>query len=141
MSKIRSENTKIELLVFRELKKRGVYFYKHYKNAIGKPDIALPRKKIAVFIDGDFWHGYRFNKIESKLPKRYWLKKIESNIERDKKNRAQLRRQGWRVLRVWEHQLEKDFEKNINKIINFMNYGKIQQNTKIHQKKYRKCTR
>ena len=60
MSKIRSSNTKIELAVFKRLKKRGIYFQKHYKKAPGTPDIALPRKKKAVFIDGDFWHGNNF---------------------------------------------------------------------------------
>ena len=54
MSKIRSKNTKIEVNVFRELRKRGIYFQKHYKGTIGNPDIALPRKKKAIFIDGDF---------------------------------------------------------------------------------------
>ena len=60
MSKIRSKNTKLEVLVFRELRKRGVYFQKHYERVVGKPDIALPRKRKAVFLDGDFWHGYDF---------------------------------------------------------------------------------
>ncbi|RZD19594.1 MAG: hypothetical protein EVG15_00760 [Candidatus Acididesulfobacter diazotrophicus] len=64
MSNIRSQNTKVEILVFRELRKRKIYFQKHYKKAIGNPDIALPRKKKAVFIDGDFWHGYQFSKLK-----------------------------------------------------------------------------
>lgn len=121
MSKIRSKNTKAELLVFRELRKRGIYFQKHYKRAAGNPDIALPRKKKAVFIDGDFWHGYQFSKLKKRLPKKYWLAKIERNIKRDRKNRAQLRKEGWEVLRVWEHDIRKNLNKSINKIINFLN--------------------
>ena len=66
MSKIRSEETQIEQIVYRYLRKQGVYFQKHYKKAPGSPDIALPKKKIAVFIDGDFWHGWRFSKKKSK---------------------------------------------------------------------------
>jgi DNA mismatch endonuclease (patch repair protein) len=117
MSRIRSKNTKAEMLVFRELRKRGIYFQKHYAKVAGKPDIALPRKKKAIFIDGDFWHGYRFNKNTSKLPKKYWIKKIESNILRDKKNSAELKKQGWKILRVWEHDVLINLDKAINKII------------------------
>lgn len=121
MSKIRSKNTKAEILVFKELRKRGIYFQKHYYRAPGKPDIALPRKKKAVFIDGDFWHGYNFKKQKERLPKKYWLDKIESNIKRDRKNRAKLRKDGWEVLRVWEHEVIKKFNKTIDKIILFLN--------------------
>ncbi len=119
MSKIRSQNTKTELLVFRELRRRGVYFQKHYKRAIGNPDIALPRKKKAVFIDGDFWHGYQFSKLRKRLPKKYWLAKIERNMRRDKTNRAKLRKDGWQVLKIWEHEIQKNFSKTISKIIEF----------------------
>jgi DNA mismatch endonuclease (patch repair protein) len=121
MSKIRSKNTKAEVLVFRELRRRGIYFQKHYDIAPGKPDIALPRKKKAVFIDGDFWHGYQFSKVKDRLPKKYWLKKIEGNIKRDRSNRAKLRHAGWQVLRVWEHEVIKKFDKTIEKIIYFLN--------------------
>ncbi len=116
MSKIRSKNTKAEVLVFRELRKRGVYFQKHYKRAPGSPDIALPRKKIAIFIDGDFWHGYRFSRGKSRLPKKYWRAKIEGNIKRDRKNRLLLRKAGWKVLRVWEHEIAKNFQKTLEAI-------------------------
>jgi len=124
MSKIRSKDTKIELAVFRELSKRGVYFQKHYKRAIGKPDIALPRKKKAVFIDGDFWHGYQFSKQKEKLPNEFWLEKIEGNIKRDRENRKRLRNEGWKVLRVWEHEVKKDFDETIKKIIAFLSKDK-----------------
>lgn len=121
MSKIRSKDTKIEILVFRELRKRGIYFQKHYKRAIGNPDIALPRKKKAIFIDGDFWHGYQFSKFKKRLPKKYWLAKIEKNIKRDKINRAKLKKDGWDVLRIWEHEIIKGKMKTIEQIIIFLN--------------------
>ena len=121
MSKIRSQNTKAELLVFRELRRRGIYFQKHYKKAAGNPDIALPRKKKAVFIDGDFWHGYQFQKLEKRLPKKYWLAKIERNMKRDKMNRAKLQKEGWEVLRVWEHEIQKNLNKTVGKITKFLN--------------------
>lgn len=117
MSNIRSKNTKVEILVFRELRKRGIYFQKHYKRAPGNPDIALPRKRIAVFIDGDFWHGYRYSRVNSRLPKKYWRGKIENNIKRDRLNRAKLRKAGWKVLRIWGHEVIRKPEQTIGKII------------------------
>lgn len=120
MSKIRSKETEIEKIVFRYLRSNGIYFQKHYKKAYGNPDIALPRKKKAIFIDGDFWHGYQFSKKKDKLPKKYWLQKIEGNIKRDKRNRARLKREGWRVLRVWEHEIKNNFDRTIRKIFKFL---------------------
>lgn len=120
MSKIGSKNTKVEISVFRELRKRGIYFQKHYKNAVGNPDIALPRKKKAIFIDGDFWHGYNFVELKKRLPKKYWLKKIENNINRDNNNNLRLSENGWEILRIWEHSINKNVDKEIEKIINFL---------------------
>jgi DNA mismatch endonuclease (patch repair protein) len=105
MSLIRPKGTKPEKLVFRFLRKEKIHFQRHYRKAPGSPDVAVPSKKLAVIIDGDFWHGYRFASWKAKLPKRYWQEKIETNIRRDKRNRARLRRAGWKVLRVWEHEL------------------------------------
>jgi len=122
MSRIRPKNTKPEMLVFRELRRRGIYFQKHYKRVAGSPDIALPRKKIAVFIDGDFWHGYRFDSYKDRLPKEYWLGKIEANIKRDKRDRMILKRAGWKVMRVWEHDLSRNkIKKTIDKVLYFLN--------------------
>lgn len=120
MSKVRSKNTKVEIIIFRELRKRGIYFQKHYKNAIGNPDIALPRKKKAIFIDGDFWHGYNFVELKKRLPKKYWLGKIENNINRDNDNNLRLRENGWDVLRIWEHSINENVDKEIEKIIYFL---------------------
>lgn len=120
MSKIRSKNTKAEKLIFGELRKRGIYFRKHYSRVTGKPDIALPRRKLAIFIDGDFWHGWKFEKTKRRLPKKYWLEKIKQNMARDKKNRAILKSEGWKVLRVWEHGVIRKKELTIDKIINFI---------------------
>lgn len=120
MSRIRSSNTSIEKEVFKYLRANKIYFQKHYKNAVGHPDIALPRKKRAIFIDGDFWHGWRFNKNANRLPKVYWREKIQKNIERDRRNTRLLKKAGWNVLRIWEHQLKKDPQKTLNKIIDFI---------------------
>ena len=120
MSKIRSKNTKAELIVFRELRKRKIYFQKHYKKAAGSPDIAFPRKKMAIFIDGDFRHGRNFAKDKNRLPKKYWREKIGTNILRDKKKGARLKRKGWKILRLWESDILKDEENALSKIISFL---------------------
>jgi DNA mismatch endonuclease (patch repair protein) len=121
MSKITSKNTKLELHVFKYLRKNKIYFQKHYKKAPGKPDIAIPSRKIAVLIDGDFWHGWRFKEWRDKLPSIYWIPKIESNIKRDRRNIALLKKQGWKVLRVWEHDLvPKKRERTLHKIAEFL---------------------
>lgn len=104
MSRIRSKNTKAEVIAFRYLRRNKIYFQKHYDRIAGKPDIALPRKKKAVFIDGDFWHGRHPERIE-KLPKEYWKDKITKNVERDKKNSKLLQNEGWQIHRVWERDI------------------------------------
>jgi len=120
MAAIRQKNTKPELKVFKELRKRRVYFQKHYKKVVGTPDIALPRKKIAIFIDGDFWHGFRYPLWKSRLPSKFWKNKIERNRLRDKETFSILRTKGWKTLRVWEHQVNNDFDKTMQKITNLL---------------------
>lgn len=116
MAAIKSKNTAFEVKIFRALKKEKIVFKKHYKKIFGSPDIAFPDKKIAIFLDGDFWHGYQFAKLKKRLPKKFWLTKIENNIRRDRRNRAKLRRLGWKVLRIWEHEIKKNPERIIGKI-------------------------
>ena len=84
---------------------------------VGSLDVALPSRKIAIFIDGDFWHGYKFSQRKARLPVKYWQNKIETNMKRDKRNRARLRKLGWKVLRVWEHEVRKG---GIEKIVSFL---------------------
>lgn len=120
MSLIRAKNTGIEKKAFAFLRKHKIYFYPHYSKVPGKPDIALPSKKIAIFIDGDFWHGYRFKEWRRRIPKEYWREKIASNIERDARNRRALRRKGWKVMRIWGHELIKKPEKTLLKIAHFL---------------------
>lgn len=119
MSRIRSKNTDIEKSVFSFLKGEGVRFRKHYKKVPGNPDVSIPSAKRAIFIDGDFWHGWRLARIKAKLPRHYWLNKIMSNIKRDKMNRLALKKSGWRVLRIWEHELKRNREKAFQKILKF----------------------
>lgn len=120
MSLIRAKNTGIERKAFSYLIKNKIHFQRHYSRVPGKPDIAVPKKKIAIFIDGDFWHGYKFDKWRRRIPKVYWRDKIASNIVRDIKNRRTLKRQGWRVMRVWGHELAKKPDKTLAKIAAFL---------------------
>jgi len=116
MSRIRGKNTKPERLVFRELRRRGVYFARHAKQLPGRPDVVFRNGKVAVFIDGDFWHGFRFPRWEYKLTP-FWREKIAGNRARDQRNFARLRRSGWRVVRLWEHQVTKDVEACVDRVL------------------------
>ena len=107
MSRIRSKNTGIERMVFRELRARHVHFSRHVASLRGKPDVVFKKEKIAVFIDGDFWHGWRFPLWRERL-RPYWRQKIATNRARDYRNFRHLRRRGWTVLRFWEHEIESD---------------------------------
>lgn len=110
MSKIRSKNTKAEIMAFRYLRQQKVYFQKHYKRAPGTPDIALPRKKKAVFIDGDFWHGKTFGALyirRGRDDNDPWIKKIRRNMQRDAEQRQALTAAGWHILQIWEQDILK----------------------------------
>jgi len=120
MARIRGKNTGIELTVFRALRAYGVGFVRHYAKVPGKPDVALPARKLAVFLDGDFWHGYRYPTWRKKISQKFWRDKIERNRTRDRRNFARLRRHGWRVLRVWEHEIERDPFVAVQKIRRFL---------------------
>lgn len=108
MSKIRSKNTVAEKIVFKYLRQEKIYFQRHYKRVAGKPDLALPRKKKAVFIDGDFWHGRDYARLFRTRPEGdYWIKKIRYNMDRDALNRKRLKDAGWAVLAVWETDIKR----------------------------------
>ncbi|HWX42607.1 MAG TPA: very short patch repair endonuclease [Blastocatellia bacterium] len=116
MSRIKGANTGPERTLFRALRRHGIHFNKHVRSLPGRPDIVCQRAKLAVFVDGDFWHGWRFPLWEHKLlPK--WRQKIQATRCRDKRNFRALRRLGWKVLRIWEHQIESNSEKCIDRIL------------------------
>ena len=103
MSKIRSKNTKPELILKNLLK--GKYLRYQPKGILGNPDFASKQYKLAIFIDGDFWHGYNWKKLGKVPPKDFWQEKITKNIRRDTKYNKALKKNGWVVLRIWEHQI------------------------------------
>lgn len=114
MSRIRSTNTSIDLKM-KELLVELEYEFIMYPKMFGHPDFILNEKKIAIFCDGDFWHGYRYDQ-KKKPRKKYWQDKIENNMKRDKKISRKLRTDGWSVLRFWEHDIQKRPEYCIKKI-------------------------
>lgn len=108
MRAVKSKGTKPEKRLRAILAGSGLSGWKmNYENAPGKPDIAFPARKIAVFIDGCFWHGCPYcNRPLPETNRAYWEQKIARNIARDQKYDEELQRQGWHVLRIWEHQLK-----------------------------------
>lgn len=116
MSKIRSSGTKPERLIEAELRKQRIYFATHARELPGTPDIVFRRVRLAVFIDGDYWHGWRFPLWKHKLSER-WQKKIAATRLRDQRNHRKLRRAGWKVVRIWEHQIEQDLHACISRIV------------------------
>ncbi len=122
MSNIRSEGTKPELLVMKELRRKKIYFAKNVKKIYGKPDIVFRRKKIVVFIDSDFWHGHPTRFIPPKTNIEYWSEKIKRNKERDKLVNKKLTDEGWLVLRFWEYDIKHNLKQCILKILNEYQY-------------------
>lgn len=130
MAAIKSRDTGIEQTVFRALRRAGIGFQRHYRRVPGSPDVARPARRLAVFIDGDFWHGYRYPAWRHKLPSAFWREKIERNRVRDRRNFAKLRRQGWRVLRVWEHELQRHPDQALEGIVAFLTAGDFPRQTR-----------
>lgn len=117
MSRIRSKWTSQEKKMHNYLKAKKIKHKMHPKIE-GSPDILLYKTNTVVFLHGCFWHKCPLCYIEPKSNKSYWVAKIRHNVERDKKARMALRKQGFKVLVLWEHQIKKNFEKSIQKLMN-----------------------
>ena len=113
----KASNTSIEILLRKALWKQGIRYRKNVKDVLGKPDICIKKYKLAVFCDGDFWHGRKFQKIIFKSNKKYWESKILTNMERDLQVTIQLRDQGWTVLRFWESDIRNNVDECVSDII------------------------
>jgi DNA mismatch endonuclease (patch repair protein) len=118
MSHIRSNNTSIEIQLRKALWKEGIRYRKNLKTLPGSPDIAITKYKIAIFCDGEFWHGKDWeNKKDSiKTNRNYWIPKIDRNIVRDNKVEKKLENMGWVVLRYWGNEIKKNLEDCVNEI-------------------------
>jgi DNA mismatch endonuclease, patch repair protein len=116
MSRVKGRDTGLERAVRSALQKRGLRFRKNVGGMPGRPDIVFVGRKVAVFLDGDFWHGYRFGVWKGKIPA-FWRKKIGETRMRDRRNFAKLRRMGWKVLRFWGHSIKSDIDGVVEKIV------------------------
>lgn len=109
------KNTSIEVLFRKALWHRGVRYRKNCRDILGTPDIAIKKYKIAVFCDGDFWHGKEYHGVKNH--KKFWDEKIKRNRERDLDYTIRLRDEGWTVFRFWESDIKKDVNVVIDIII------------------------
>lgn len=121
MSKIRSKNTSPEMLMRKSLWGLGMRYRIHNKLLPGNPDILMKKYKLVIFIDGEFWHGYEWEKKREKIKanRGFWIAKIERNMQRDRANNAKLELLGYTVLRFWEREIKKDINYCINKVIRY----------------------
>lgn len=124
MSRIRGKNTGIELAVVNALTEEGIKFECHAPDLPGRPDVVFRSACVAVFVDGDFWHGWQFPTWRDKLSEK-WEAKIASNIERDQRNQQKLCGMGWKVLRIWEHEVKADVDGCVGRIIDALNDAPI----------------
>jgi len=110
MQAVKNKDSQIELLLRQELWSRGLRYRKNVNRIYGKPDIVFIGKKVAVFCDSEFWHGYNWEerKKDFKSHQEFWIPKIERNIARDAEVTAKLESEGWTVIRFWGSEIKKN---------------------------------
>lgn len=119
MSKIRGKNTKPEMILRSQLFKLGFRFRIHKKDLPGKPDIVLPKYQTVIFVHGCFWH-YHKDCREGRIPStnsKFWEEKLSKNVEKDKRHTKALQELGWKVIVIWECEIEKNIEQVLDKLI------------------------
>jgi DNA mismatch endonuclease, patch repair protein len=120
MGRVRSKNTKPEIalrkLVSSHFYPLGLRYRLHGKSLLGSPDIVFVSRRVAIFVDGGFWHGYRFKNWAHKIDRKYWLPKIKENMQRDRRVNRRLRMQGWTVIRIWDHEIKRNPENVLSRI-------------------------
>ena len=119
MANVSLKGGKSETMLAKSLWNKGIRYRKNYKKLPGSPDIAITRYKVAVFVDGEFWHGENWDVRKTKLinNREYWIEKIEENIARDKRNDNLLKDMGWIPVHFWEKEVKKNTDGCVNKII------------------------
>ncbi|MDF4220099.1 very short patch repair endonuclease [Maribacter sp. M208] len=123
MSKIKGKNTKPELAFRKALYAAGYRYRIDYKKLIGKPDIALPKYKTVIFIDGEYWHGKNWEERKPKVKtnREFWIAKIERNMQRDAEVNEKLIAMGYTVIRFWETDIKKNLEQCLEKTLRHLN--------------------
>jgi len=119
MANVSLKGGKSEVALAKALWHSGIRYRKNYKALPGSPDIAITKYKIAIFVDGEFWHGHDWENRKERLKanREYWIEKIEENIARDKRNDKLLEEQGWIPLHFWEKEVKKDVGRCVTHII------------------------
>ena len=123
MSRIKGKNTQPEIKLRKALFKNGCRGFRVSSKITGKPDIVFTKKKIVVFIDGCYWHKCTKCFIKPKTKTKWWMKKINRNVTHDNEVDTQLKSYGWKVLRFWEHDINKSIDKVLNKMITQLKKG------------------
>lgn len=116
MSAVKSKDTKIEISFRKALWKNGFRYRKNSTKYFGKPDILFKKYKIVIFIDSCFWHGCKKHCRIPATRKNYWVNKIEKNKLRDKEVSQHYKKIGWKIFRIWEHEILKNCDKTIRKV-------------------------
>jgi len=116
MAKIKGSNSKPELILRQALWKENIRFRIHRKDLPGRPDLVIEKYQLAIFIDGDFWHGYNWQQRKPKTNQQFWIPKIERNIQRDKFVNQALQSLGYVVMRFWEHEIKQNLKASVNQI-------------------------
>ena len=107
MAAVRSRGNKAtELILVRLFREAGITGWRRHARILGRPDFVFAKERVAVFVDGCFWHGCKKHCRMPASNQKYWDAKIARNVKRDLETRRELRKRGWRVVRVWEHQLK-----------------------------------
>lgn len=115
MSRIKDRDSKIEKLFRKELWKAGFRYRKNSNKYFGKPDVVLAMRKTVIFVDSCFWHGCKDHCRMPSTKKSYWIKKIARNSKRDKQVNIHYKKIGWKVIRVWEHEIFSNPQKTVSK--------------------------
>jgi DNA mismatch endonuclease (patch repair protein) len=119
MASVRTRHTDIEIRLAKALRARGYRFRSHAVDLPGRPDLVFTRARVAIFVDGDFWHGWRLPAWERKVSA-FWREKLNRNRQRDASVHRKLRYRGWTVLRVWQHQIDRDLARCVGKVAHLM---------------------
>jgi len=124
MSKIRGKNTKPELVFRKALWQKGVRYRVDSKKLPGRPDVSIIKYKLVIFIDGEFWHGYNWDKRKEtiKSNRGFWIPKIERNMQRDREVNLALQELDFTVFRFWEHEIKTELDKCINDVLVYLDW-------------------
>lgn len=119
MSRIKGKDTGPEKAIAAAFASHGLDWESHVKELPGRPDFVFREARLAVFVEGDFWHGWRFPQWRDKLSEK-WEAKIEATRHRDARNHQRLRRMGWKVVRIWEHQIKRSPDECLARVVSIL---------------------